>query len=459
MAQKPFVIFLHGIFGSRLSASDGEEVWPPTASEYIRKAYRRTDKLLDPGLLVTDIIRRASCCDVYQPVIDDFEKIGYSENADGEVGTLILFNYDWRKDLRSTSDSLAETLDTLAPDAEIRLVAHSMGGLVCRDLLESGRYSVRSWFPKVRALITLGTPHMGAPLALLRAAGLDGAMGMSASDVKRLAGDSRYPSAYQLLPPPGTAYVRDVNEGEDKGFVVDTFNQGFITSHGLSAANMQANRDFHAGLDLVQRRPSHVDYYLFASSTEETLNRFQTASGQLLPLKDRRGGDETVPAASAASPFASTEFVAGAHGKIFRDVSLRNRLYRLLGAPIAIRPSSATDRPAEDALVANLVIPDEPVSRGAVISVNLVFREPVTEFKDTIVFEPLREIGPPAEVPVGDSSVMDVSYEGAPLEVLSLRVRAPAKAGFYAAKLAQNELGEPVQLVLTVSTDGVPNND
>src|SRR3712207_7538424 len=47
-------------------------------------------------------------------------------------------------------------------DAEVSLVAHSMGGLISRYYLESGRFNDRPGFRAVRRLITMGTPHRGA---------------------------------------------------------------------------------------------------------------------------------------------------------------------------------------------------------------------------------------------------------------------------------------------------------
>ncbi len=90
----PLLVFLHGIFDFRLSNADGEEVWLPTASEYVRSRNRRTDKLLDPDLIVTDVIRSASCCPVFKPIVDDIERIGFTEGRAGELGQLVLFNYD-----------------------------------------------------------------------------------------------------------------------------------------------------------------------------------------------------------------------------------------------------------------------------------------------------------------------------------------------------------------------------
>jgi len=50
---------------------------------------------------------------------------------------------------------------------EVVLVAHSMGGLVCRDAITRDD-AYEGSMPKIKRLITLGTPNHGAPLALFR---------------------------------------------------------------------------------------------------------------------------------------------------------------------------------------------------------------------------------------------------------------------------------------------------
>jgi triacylglycerol esterase/lipase EstA (alpha/beta hydrolase family) len=48
-----------------------------------------------------------------------------------------------------------------------------MGGLVCRYYLESSAFSQEPGFASVESLITIGTPHRGAALALTAAVGLE----------------------------------------------------------------------------------------------------------------------------------------------------------------------------------------------------------------------------------------------------------------------------------------------
>ena len=67
-----------------------------------------------------------------------------------------------------TSDNgagLAALLEEEAgPFRDVVVLAHSMGGLVARSALQAGSVAGHAWRAKVRALVTLGSPHQGAPL-------------------------------------------------------------------------------------------------------------------------------------------------------------------------------------------------------------------------------------------------------------------------------------------------------
>jgi pimeloyl-ACP methyl ester carboxylesterase len=66
--------------------------------------------------------------------------------------------------------ALAELLDAVVPSwpvevEEIALVGHSMGGLVARSACHVAGERDAGWVRRVRHVVSLGTPHMGAPLA------------------------------------------------------------------------------------------------------------------------------------------------------------------------------------------------------------------------------------------------------------------------------------------------------
>lgn len=59
---------------------------------------------------------------------------------------------------------LAELLEQRAGTARVVLVGHSLGGLVARAALRWGTAQGQAWVRRCDALVTLGTPHLGAPL-------------------------------------------------------------------------------------------------------------------------------------------------------------------------------------------------------------------------------------------------------------------------------------------------------
>jgi len=100
----------------------------------------------------------------YDNLIATLEVNGYVENK-----SLFTFPYEWRDSNVITANLLKdkiasvkqECLDAGLPDincSRVDLVAHSMGGLVAREYIQSGQYQ-----NDVDQLIFLGTPHKGSP--------------------------------------------------------------------------------------------------------------------------------------------------------------------------------------------------------------------------------------------------------------------------------------------------------
>jgi pimeloyl-ACP methyl ester carboxylesterase len=66
---------------------------------------------------------------------------------------------------RSVADLLEALFGSWPVDVEqVVLVGHSMGGLVARSACYLGAEDGQAWTEKVRHVVSLGTPHMGAPL-------------------------------------------------------------------------------------------------------------------------------------------------------------------------------------------------------------------------------------------------------------------------------------------------------
>jgi len=96
----------------------------------------------------------------YDNLIDTFKANGYTEGLD-----LFTFPYEWRQSNVESAVQLKEKIDevkAISHSDKVDLVAHSMGGLVARQYIQSDAYA-----HDVNQLIFLGTPHLGAPSAYL----------------------------------------------------------------------------------------------------------------------------------------------------------------------------------------------------------------------------------------------------------------------------------------------------
>jgi pimeloyl-ACP methyl ester carboxylesterase len=91
----------------------------------------------------------------------------YSQRLGADIGvTGVEIRYNTGLHISDNGRLLAELLDQMVaawpvPVTSISLVGHSMGGLVIRSACA---VPDRTWVERVRTVVTLGTPHTGAPL-------------------------------------------------------------------------------------------------------------------------------------------------------------------------------------------------------------------------------------------------------------------------------------------------------
>ncbi len=101
-----------------------------------------------------------------------WQRHGHDHGA-GLAGELGLVPLAWRYNsglhVSQNGRLLAAALERLvaawpAPVDELVLLAHSMGGLVARSACHEAEAAGHAWRQRLGALVTLGTPHHGAPL-------------------------------------------------------------------------------------------------------------------------------------------------------------------------------------------------------------------------------------------------------------------------------------------------------
>ncbi|MES2044607.1 MAG: hypothetical protein V4475_12070 [Pseudomonadota bacterium] len=333
------VFVVPGIMGTELLlpvvSGEPERVWPPTPLE-TQFGYKRTRKLASPDVRPGAIIEQVLCIDFYKPLLGLLATLGFTES--GARQRLYKFPYDWRLDLFDLADNLATAVANAVADGatQVSIVAHSMGGLISRLLLEDPRFQGQSWFGAIDQLIAIATPHLGAPLALARVLGQDSALGISGTDFAWLASQEAYPSAYQLLPAPGEAACW--NQSDPALASLDIYGAAGVAQLKLKPKLVARVKAMHDLLG-AGHAPANVRYFYFGATGHRTVTRINvfTKSGGDVDL-DRtvltqtdNGGDGTVPLYSALPRPGQRQIVTNEHATAFKGAAFRRVFLRLLG--------------------------------------------------------------------------------------------------------------------------------
>jgi len=430
------VILIPGIMGSVLKEGN-DVVWPGSVLELLLP-YKRMDQLVKPGLVATDIIRDVSIVSQYAALVDALAKCGFRE-GNPKPNYLEVFPYDWRKDNAIAAAGLADCVDKVAAKlgagVEINLLAHSMGGLVSRYYLESGKYADRPGFGSVRCLITMGTPHRGSTVALGAALGLEKRLFLNAQQVKQIANDPQFPSLYQLMPPPGEPFSWDRGHASRYQHL-DVYDPALAASLGLSKSNLDSARNFHAKLDLA-KRPVHVRYFCFVGTQQSTMSSVQIMSGtQVHRIMRDDAGDGTVPVWSALLPGTQMEPVGGEHGDIYKNSGLQHVLGPLLGK---IGVLFAAGPEPEITVNPKVVEPETPVK--------IIIEFPRGTISVDGEIQLIRKISSSgAAIPAGGPPAkrLKIRYEGPQIDHLAVEDDAPEFAGIYAVNFVPAGAATPL---------------
>lgn len=123
----------------------------------------------DPVIIIPGILGSQEHNGVWEidPILHTYDDLIATLDINHYTPGFDLFTlpYDWRKSNVDTAILLKQKIDevkTICACNKVDLVAHSMGGLVARQYIQSDAYE-----DDVDQLIFLGTPHLGAPKAYL----------------------------------------------------------------------------------------------------------------------------------------------------------------------------------------------------------------------------------------------------------------------------------------------------
>jgi len=182
---RDLVVFVPGLMGSVLERR-GKPLWDPGLRMGLRAVLSRGESLaalrlvgdspteddIGDGILAPRLVDAVHMIpglwkiDAYGPVLVNLRARLTLEPGENYYE----FPYDWRRDIRHSARRLGREIEGRLrrwrersgnAEAQVVLIAHSLGGLVSRYYLEC----LGGWVD-ARSLLTLGTPHRGAMSAL-----------------------------------------------------------------------------------------------------------------------------------------------------------------------------------------------------------------------------------------------------------------------------------------------------
>jgi len=194
---RPIVVVLPGTMGSQLRADD-DKVWLDYWA-LLKGGLKRLAMGKD-GIVPVGLVDQ-----FYGPLVEFLAKSHQVE----------IFPYDWRYSVRKAAARLVDTLEPLVARAEqgkqpLRLVAHSMGGLVVRSMIADGGAGSALWQRIIRLpdsrFLMLGTPNLGSYEAVRWLTGFNptqtklALLDITQSTDQIIGLVARYPGLLELLP-------------------------------------------------------------------------------------------------------------------------------------------------------------------------------------------------------------------------------------------------------------------
>jgi phospholipase A1 len=343
------IILVPGGGGSKLKLK-GQEIWPPTLTEMLM-GYQRITELQDSRVKATtviDVYPPLPCYEVYKPLQDDLNTIA---NNFTPAARRVDFAYDWRKDIVWSAGQLASKIASCVSSGStsITLVAHSMGNLLARTILESGDYSSESWFDKITRYVGICGPHAGVPELLECALGLKKWISISPADIKTVSANHDYPSGYQCLPFESYQVLLDVNHGP-KNF----YDPAVASFFGLDQHNLDAAKNFQSKLDF-SRQPGGVRYTLIAGSQLQTDEKVEYDGSTYNGTPTDDLGDSTIPIWSSAPAQLNPRVTPGDHVGILKSYPFREILYEVLTNGTLIPQLSLVEQPGVSLSLNNII--------------------------------------------------------------------------------------------------------
>jgi len=296
--EVPVVFLLPGISGSHIER-DGNRIWVDVF-DLIR------GKLKDLHIDAEDVRAEALVASAYADLADYL----------GRTHEVIPFPYDWRKSILDASDELAGRIDERLrnSDQPVRIVAHSMGGLVARGMMaqQPHLWDLMRQREGSRVLM-LGTPNSGShSIVRLFAKQEKLIKWLAVADIRNDQDEilellRKFPGVLELLP------VTD-----DGGFFANPVWKSFEPILGADWPKPLVNdlrdaKNVWDRLHTVSLDPAHVFY--IAGRADETPNEVRVEGDRIRFFATRRG-DGRVPWEGGIPEGIRHWFVDASHGDL-----------------------------------------------------------------------------------------------------------------------------------------------
>ena len=347
----PVCFVLPGVFGSYL-AVNGDRIWIDPISLALGKMRKLR---IERDAAATDLDRRT-----YSDIVATL-----SRSHD-----VIPFAYDWRQPLAVSADRLAEAIRerlTTQRGTTIRLLAHSMGGLVARTMI--ARHAdlwERMGERDGSHLLMLGTPNHGSwaiPKLFLgreRLSRILAAIDLRNNHEELLAILQQFPGLLAMLPEPDP----DADDGFDP-FVAATWER--LPLDGNWPLPAQADLDAaRRERELLREKAIDPDRMFLVQGREwATPSGIDIDDGEVA-LRQSGQGDGRVTWASAALPGIRTWYAPMVHGDLASgdDPEHHRALLEILTSGFTRRlpdqpPEAPASRPASRGVETLDLYPDE----------------------------------------------------------------------------------------------------
>jgi CHAT domain-containing protein/esterase/lipase superfamily enzyme len=297
-AAQPIVFVLPGIMGSQLAAGD-QDIW----LNYIALAMGGLGRIAD--LEARTVKATALVGDYYRSLCE------YLANSH----EVIPFAYDWRRSVRDTAVQLAAEVEkALARSGQpVRLLAHSMGGLVARAMIAE---KPDLWEEICKRdggrLVLLGTPNRGSHAMVEALLGTATTIRhLALLDVRHRTREitaiiAGFPGVLELLPHEETFFLGTTWVGYQNVCL-----DGAVPAAGLLGNAKQSTDRLAADAPL-----QHADRVLYVAGTSpHTVTKVEVTNGQLV-LEATTEGDGRVTYQSGRLPGVSTWYVNAEHGDL-----------------------------------------------------------------------------------------------------------------------------------------------